>query len=169
MSVIVNIFAAIGLIFLITYIVYYLYDYIKKMNEEQQISQIFPSPTYMQNVGINCPDYWVNMGIVDGNIKCKNSFNIPINGHEESKCTDEMYFIPVETGKTWEYGNPNNLKSLTDKEKFDFLNKKIDGNDDSMSRCEWVNKCSQSENTQGIWQGVNEICNSPDPSTKYIK
>jgi len=129
-----------------------------------------PPASYMQNSGIKCPDYWVNTGIdPKGNYKCKNSFNIPSNQPETGtyigKCkTDELVFPPIQSGYTWEYNDPNDLTSYTDQEKYDFLNKKIDGDTYAISRCDWINNCGPSANIQGIWTGVNEICNNPPTS-----
>jgi len=161
MSVIINILAAIGLIVIISYIVYYLYTYFKKREFQATILQMNPPPSYMQSTGIKCPDYWVNMGTdINGNIKCKNSFNIPVSNKE---CLQEMSFTPIKNGETWEYGNPNGLISMTDSDKYTFLNNSsVSG---GLSRCNWINKCGPSSTTQGIWQGVNEICNSPEPSS----
>jgi len=161
MSVVINILAAIGLIVLISYFVYYLYTYFQHKKIKTMMAQMNPPQDYVQNVGINCPDYWVNMGTdVNGNIQCKNSFNIQTNGSTD-KCNSPK-FIQIPKGKTWEYGNPNGLKTLSESEKYSFLMKsKVDGYN---SRCEWINSCGPSTSVQGIWQGVNEICNASPPS-----
>ena len=165
MSVVVNILATIGLIVIIGYLLYYMYKYISNMQTKKFISQINPPGDYMQNSGIKCPDYWVNTGIDDkGNYICKNSFNIesdnPGTGTYAGKCNrTDMSFPAIKSGYTWEYNNPNGLTSYSDKEKYEFLNTKSLEN--SVSRCQWINNCGPSSNVQGIWSGVNEICNSP--------
>jgi hypothetical protein len=160
MSVIVNILAAIGLIVIISYVIHYLYVYIKKNQNKIDISQINPPADYMQNTGITCPDYWVNTGVDSkGNYVCKNLFNVKVNS--DSKCNSkEMSFSPIQSGYTWEYNNPNGLKSLSDDDKYTFLTKAGSTNG-LTTRCDWINKCGPSPTTQGVWQGVNEICNNP--------
>lgn len=163
MSVIVNILALIGLIVIISYIVYYLYKYFTKIQIQQTQSQINPPGSYMQNTGLMCPDYWVNVGVdSNNNFICKNKYNIAVNNN--SSCNpNEMSFTSVPSGYTWEFGNPNNLTTMSDLEQYNFLNKSsVNG---SISRCEWINKCGPNNTTQGVWQGVNEICNSPPPSS----
>lgn len=168
MSVVINILAAIGLVIIIFYICIYIYQYIKNKKTQKLISQINPPGNYMQNSGIKCPDYWVNTGVdSNGNYICKNSFNIkthnPTTGTYAGMCNSEtMTFPPVDQGYTWEYGNPNGLTSYTEKDKYNFVeNKAVSG---SLSRCSWINNCGPTSNVQGIWSGVNEICNSPQHS-----
>jgi len=158
MSVVINIFAAIGLIVIISYIVYYMYEYFQNLQTQQTISQMNPPDDYMQTVGLQCPDYWVNNGIdSNGNYICENKFNIP------TTCTgSSLTFSPITAGSTWQYGNPNGLTSMSDTDKYNFLT--TAGSNNSYSRCDWINKCGPNANTQGIWQGVNELCNSPPSS-----
>jgi len=167
-STIVNILAAVGLIVILSYAVYYMYQYIKKQQNQQITSQIYPPGDYMQSSGIQCPDYWVNTGLdSNGNYICKNSFNIPVNTSTNSLCnTSQMAFNPVnvpgaKTNYTWDYNNPNGNTSLSDSEKYNFLT--VTANNAPLSRCDWVNNCGPASNIQGIWSGVNEICNSPAP------
>ena len=163
-SIIVNILAVIGLIIIISYIIYYIFNYIKNKNQKAIVKKINPPPSYMQNTGLKCPDYWVNTGIDDnGNFICKNSFNIETNnpktGKFANKCnSEEMAFTPVDDGFTWDYNNPN-LKTLDDADKYSFLATSAVSN--SLSRCDWINNCGPSNNIQGVWTGVNEVCNNP--------
>jgi len=167
-SVIINIFAIIGLIIIITYAIRYLYLYVRKKESQKIAMSANPPGNYMQNSGIKCPDYWVNIGYdSSGNYLCKNSFNIatnnPTTGIAAGKCNSkEMIFSPVKSGYTWEYGNPHNLTTLSDDEKYDFLNK---SSPSSLSRCQWINYCGPNPNVQGIWSGVNDICNHPPNSS----
>lgn len=163
LSIIVNILAVIGLIVIISYIIYYIYSYIEKKNKKAFVATINPPPSYMQNTGLRCPDYWVNTGIDDkGNFICKNSFNIETNnptiGKFANKCNSEqMAFTPIDDGYTWDYNNPK-LETLDDVAKYNFLQSSLVPN--SISRCDWINNCGPSSNTQGVWTGVNEICNN---------
>jgi hypothetical protein len=172
MSVVVNIFAIFGLIIIIAILIHYLYKYINNKKKAAISASINPPGEYMQNTGIKCPDYWVNIGIdSNGNYICKNSYNIQTNnpktGPFANKCdSTQTIFSPIKSGYTWDYGNPNGLTSYGDSDKFDFLS--TSSNNGSMTRCDWINNCGPSPNTQGIWSGVNEICNNPpiDPIKK---
>lgn len=175
MSIFVNILAAIGLVVIISYACFYLYQYIQYKNTQLTISQINPPGDYMQNSGIKCPDYWVNTELdSNGNYVCKNSFNIqsnnPTTGKNANKCNPtQMTFSPLDNGYTWQYGNPNGLTSYTDQQKYNFLksNKSVlnpNATSTLISRCDWINSCGPESNVQGIWSGVNEICNLPPPS-----
>jgi hypothetical protein len=165
MSIIINIFASIGFIFIIGVLIYYIYVYIKKKSDEQMIKNINPPGAYMQNTGIKCPDYWVNTGVdKDGNYICRNSFNIESNlkksdGTPNNCNFNEMTFAKLPDGKTWEANNPNGMTSLTDKEKLNFLKRSIEGIA-SLSRCDWVTSCGPTSSIPGVWSGVNEICTS---------
>ena len=158
MSVVINILAIIGTIFILSTLLYYIYKYTKERKIHHIIANKNPPDSYMQNTGLQCPDYWVNTGVDStGKYICTNSFNIPSNS--TSPCNrSSVSFSPITSGKTWEYNNPNGLTTLTDKEKYDFLK--------NTGRCDWVNKCGPKTGTQGIWTGVNEICNSPPPDQK---
>jgi len=158
-EILVSIFAVIGLILIISYVSYFLYNVVKKRTMVAIASRINPPSDYMQSSGIKCPDYWVNVGIDNkGNYICKNSFNVKTN--RDPKCNSEVStFAKMNPGYTWEYGNPNGLTTLTSNEKYNFLNEGKIGND--LTRCDWINRCGPKKTVQGIWQGVNEICNNP--------
>ena len=155
-SIIINILAFIGVIFIVVIIIFYIYKYYQKKNHQKIISDIFPPSDYMQNSGIKCPDYWVNVGIdKDGKYICENKFNVSVKPNSNFKCNDtnnRTYFEPTDSKKTWEYGDPNGLKTYTEKEKSDFVNK---------DRCSWINNCGPEEGVHAVWTGVEDICNNP--------
>lgn len=167
MSAVVTVLAAIGLIVVISYLIYYLYKYISSKVDQKRAEDVYPPDNYMQNSGLKCPDYWVNTGVTPkGDYVCHNSFNIdtvnPTSGSYAGKCNPtNMIFPKIDKDYTWEYGDPDGLTSYTYDEKYDFLNKSVG---DSLTRCQWINNCGPSQNVQGIWSGVNEICNSPPTS-----
>jgi hypothetical protein len=167
-SIITNILAFIALVFIISYVIYFIYKFFKNKQNQVITALMNPPGPYMQNSGIKCPDYWVNTGIdSNGNYICKNSFNIPSHnpttGTAAGKCDPErLKFPPIQSGYTWEYNNPNGLTSYTDQEKYDFLNTSVNN---SLTRCQWINSCGPSSNVQGIWSGVNDICNNPPTSS----
>ena len=166
MSVIVNILAAIGLVVLIVYLVYYLYIYIQKKNQQRINSNIYPPQEYMQQTGIKCPDYWTNNGIdSNGNYICTNPFNIASVNTNTNCNSQKMLFAPLKTGYTLEYDNPNGLTSYNETDKYNFVSNDIPvGVTNGISRCTWINSCGASNNIQGIWSGVQNICNSPPSS-----
>lgn len=165
-SIIANIFSVIGVIVLLLIIIHYTVQYMKNKTAIHIAATMNPPGDYMQNSGIKCPDYWVNTGIdSNGNYMCSNSFNIPstnpTTGSLAGKCTSQIVFNPVQSGYTWQYNNPNGLTSYSTQEKYNFVTTQGNG---TISRCDWINNCGPASNVQGIWSGVNEICNNP-PTT----
>jgi hypothetical protein len=167
-SIIINILAFIALVIIISYVIYYIYNYWQNKITQYNTSLIYPPGAYMQSSGIKCPDYWVNTGIdPNGNYICNNSFNIPsvqpTSGSSQGLCnTNQLKFTPVQSGYTWDYNNPNGLTSYTEQQRYNFVN--TTGTGSPISRCQWLNSCGPSSNVQGIWSGVNDVCNTP-PTT----
>lgn len=166
---VINFLAIIGLLILISYFVSYLIEYYKKRASEAANRKVMPPPSYMQNNGIRCPDYFSNIGADKTKYSCSNrDFNINTLGGEScfSDVNNQVVSFPtLPDGKTWEFGNPNGLTTMTDKERWDFVRTKVDGNP---TRCDWVQNCGPSKGVKGIWQGVENICNAPDPSQNSI-
>lgn len=173
MSTIINIFAFLGFIFLLSVFIYYVYKYFKNKQLLKDISLVYPPGDYMQETGIKCPDYWVNSGTdSNGNYECQNRFNIPVIKNRNASCenvnctatndNNKAYFNSVPNSKTWEIGNPNGLKSMSDQEKYDFLTG--DAGSATSNRCNWINCCGGSAGTKSPWTGVYDICQNPNPS-----
>lgn len=164
-SVLLTLFAIIGIIIILSIIIHWLYKKYKKLEKARIIEKINPPGQYMQNSGIKCPDYWVNTGVDSkGNYICKNSFNVesnnPTSGVNSGKCNpDELVFPSVQDGYTWDYYNTDGLTSYTKSDRYNFVNKKARPN--ALTRCDWINNCGPSSNIQGIWSGVNQVCNNP--------
>jgi hypothetical protein len=167
-SIIINILAFIALVIIISYVIYFIYTYWQNQITLYNTSLIYPPGSYMQSSGIKCPDYWVNTGMdPNGNYICNNSFNIPsvqpTSGSAQGLCnTTQLKFTPVQQGYTWDYNNPNGLTSYTEQQRYNFVN--ASGTGAPLSRCQWLNSCGPSSNVQGIWSGVNDVCNTP-PTT----
>ena len=155
-SIIINILALTGVIFILGIIIFYIYKYYQKKNHQKIISDIFPPGDYMENTGIKCPDYWVNVGVDrDGKYICENTFNVTVKPKNDFKCYDSnnrAYFTPTNSKKTWQYGNPNGMQTYNDKEKAEFLN---------IDRCKWINNCGAEDGLNAVWTGVSDICNNP--------
>lgn len=164
-QIVVNILAAVGLLVIIGYLVYLLYNYVKDQQSKVIIKAVNPPGDYMQNTGIKCPDYWVNTGVdSNNNYVCKNSFNIQTQSTTSPKCkTDVMTFPPVKNGYTWEYGNPNGLTSYSDLDRYNFVHGQLGTS--GLSRCDWINQCGPTTDVQGTWSGVDQVCNGGMPES----
>lgn len=163
-QIVVNILAAVGLLVIVGYLGYLLYNYIKSQQSKVVIKAVNPPGDYMQNTGIKCPDYWVNTGVdSNNNYICKNSFNIQTQNTSSPNCkTDVMSFSPVKSGYTWEYGDPNGLTSYSDNDRYTFVQTQ---GKSAMSRCDWINQCGPTTDIQGTWSGVDKICNGGAPQS----
>lgn len=166
-SFLVNFLAILGFIIIISYFISYLIEYFKKVSADAANKQINPPLAYMQNNGIRCPDYLSNTATTPNAYTCSNrDFNINVNQDTCSfkNTNNQLLDFPIiPPGKTWELGNPGGLKSLTNKEKWDFVRTKADS-EDSMSRCDWIKKCGSKKGIDAVWQGVNKLCSTSDPA-----
>lgn len=167
---IINFFAVVGLLILISYFISYIIEYFKKEALRAASKKVMPPPAYMQSSGIRCPDYLSNSGVTKNAFTCSNrDFNIGVA--DPTNCYSDpsnklVQFKPLPEGKTWELGDPNGLKSMTEKEKWDFVRETVQG---SPSRCAWIDKCGPAEGTQGVWQGVKKWCDMADPSQATVQ
>ena len=164
-SFLVNFLAILGFIILISYTISYLIEYYKQVVANAANKKINPPYAYMQNNGIKCPDYLSNSSTSKDSYTCSNrDFKINTNSClSDSDQTVDFPIIPA--GKTWELGNPGGLTSLTDKERYDFVRSNTTNN---KSRCDWIKDCGINTGVDAVWQGVNKICNSVDPSQTSI-
>jgi hypothetical protein len=176
-STLVNIFAFIGFIVIVIYLIYYLWNYLQKLNAAKIDSNTNPPSEYMQQTGIKCPDYWVNVGVdSNGNYICRNSYNINVNNSNTSgNCSNvqcyadpdkkEVNFSPITSGYTWMPNNPDGLTSYTETDKQNFVK---DPGSANTSRCDWLKCCgpkiSESNNYDAVWLGVNDYCNASSNS-----
>lgn len=171
-SIAINILAIVGVLVIISYIVYYLWKYLQHKTKQEMMSKISPPDDYMQQTGIKCPDYWVNTSSDASTYTCQNVNNIPIV--ESSKkptgftCNSGgiVKFDAIANGKTWEHGNPNGLKSLTNKERNDFVKGSVATG--TVSRCDWIKYCGvyndDTSANPAVWLGVNDVCNNANSS-----
>lgn len=158
--------AIIGFIIILSYLISYLYSYYKTRAANTANKKINPPPAYMQNSGTKCPDYFSHASTANNNYICSNrDFNL--NVQNDPKCysnADEkiINFPELPNGKTWEFGNPDGLTTMTAQERYDWANSSANNN--VYSRCDWIKNCGPSSGVKGVWQGIERICNSPDPS-----
>ena len=158
--------AIIGFIIILSYLISYLYSYYKARAANAANRKINPPPAYMQNSGAKCPDYFSHASSDNDNYICSNrDFNLNIKN--DSKCYSNadnkvIMFPKLLEGKTWEFGNPDGLTTMTAQERYDWANSS--SNNDVYSRCDWIKNCGPSNGIKGVWQGIERICNSPNPS-----
>lgn len=169
MSALINVFASIGLVAILVVIIYYIWKYIDQLNKEIQIAQIRPSSTYMQSIGVKCPDYWTYLDTdSNGNYVCRddkklmNTYNKNIN----SKCVSSITFS--KDNKRYSFANSMIFRKLddikiwekmSDDEKIDFMKLNVDTKK-YFSRAEWIKSCGpevgKGVSTQAVWSGLNK-------------
>ena len=169
MSAVINVFAPIGLIAILIVIIYYIWKYIDQLNKEQEIAQTRPSASYMQSIGIKCPDYWTYLDTDNngnyicrddkklmkeynksGNKKCVSTISYTKDG-KSSSFENAMVFNKLDDAKKWE--------SMSDDEKIDFMKLNVDSKK-YYSRAEWIKSCGpevgKGVSTQAVWSGLNK-------------
>jgi hypothetical protein len=178
MQAIVKIFAFIGFVTILIYLSFRLWDYFKNQSEKADKAKIRPPLDYMNDVGIKCPDYWVNTGVTDdGAYICKNVNGIEVSKSASDGCSavncnisgddSTVYFDGVASGKTWEHGDPNGLKTLSDSDRNTFVKTNVKG---TASRCDWIKCCgayndpATNTSNSAVWLGVSDVCNSANAS-----
>lgn len=169
-SFVINFFAVIGLLILISYLISYIVEYFKEQRLKSANNKIMPPPAYMQATGLRCPDYLSNSGASKEAYTCSNKdFNINVNDPDTCYSNTEnksVMFPVIPDGKTWELGNPNGLTTMTQQDKWNFVRANIEGNP---SRCDWIDKCGSAKGVNAVWQGVKRWCDMTDPSQATIQ
>ena len=72
----ITVFAAIGHVF-VMYVFWYIMNKLQKSSENTTTNEI--STNYMQEIGLRCPDYYVNTLNKNNMGTCKNSYNLVQN------------------------------------------------------------------------------------------
>ena len=89
-----------------------------------------PPNAYMNEGGLNCPDYWINVANKNSTNSCRNAYKIPnISG---TVVTDETF--PSISDEIW---NSSEERGSLDGVK---------------TRCGWLNS------NGGAWQGISQYC-----------
>jgi hypothetical protein len=161
MSAMVNVLAAIGMIFVLVTIIYYIWKYFSKLSKDAELSKIRPSPMYMQTVGVKCPDYWeMTDSDKDDNYVCKDVMGLMKKyGKENTKCVYKgangsdllMKFAPYDDSKAWD--------EMKDEDKIDFM--KLSADDAQYySRADWIKNCGPNVgtgiSTTAVWSGLEK-------------
>jgi hypothetical protein len=156
MSIIVNILATLGLIGILVVVIYYIWKYIDKMNKNAAIAKERPTPTYMEQVGLKCPDYWVYKdNDANGNYICEDSNKLMVqyDKNKDAKCvnstTNQVVFSKFDSKTPW--------AEMNDEERIKFTASKVGS---GYSRAEWIKKCGpnvgRGVSTRAIWSGLEK-------------
>lgn len=170
MSAVINVFASIGLVAILVVIIYYIWKYIDQLSKEKEIAQTRPSATYMQAVGVKCPDYWTYLDTdANGNYVCRDDKEL-MNKYRKNKNTkcvstisyrkdnkpysfsNSMIFSKLDDAKKW--------GKMSDDEKIDFMKLNVDSKK-YFSRAEWIKNCgptigNNGLSTSSVWSGLNK-------------
>ena len=172
MSAVINVLSSIGLIAIIAVIVYYVWNYFNNMYASSQLSKIRPTPTYMETVGLKCPDYWEYMNVDEnGNYICKDKFGLiaKYGKSDDSQCAYKVTKDGVTDifAKFSPYDSETKWGDSTDEDKIDFMKiaAEPDSNDTTnsrtfYSRSEWINSCGpfvgDGVSTKAVWSGLEK-------------
>jgi hypothetical protein len=157
-SIVLGIFAAIGVLAVTGYLLYLISKAIKNYKVKKPE---FPSSKYMEKVGGRCPSGWIYKGQVTDTSGgkhdvCQNYYNIPV-------CRDWVQSPDRPDGC---YTGPNRITMFPEiKDWKTFLNSDVP----DTHRCEWINRCgppSEIHNTNqkcdGVppasWIGISDKC-----------
>lgn len=142
-TVLVSLFALVGVLALTGLLLYYLAKWIKTWKKAE--TPRFPSDNYMRVIGSHCPDYWIYKGREtrqgpDGKPQlvdiCENTFGVDVPGN--------CYDTPDSPSKTKTFQAVN----------WDKFRKSSYGKSD---RCFWIRNCGP-KNSWADWTGIAENC-----------
>ena len=136
-NIFLYIFGTIGVMELLYIIIVVITNAIYNRRKKKLIASMSPPMDYMQQVGLNCPDYWVRTGNKNGQVTCKNSYKLK---QRDSSCSNDMTFKEIDAS-AWK-PDPNDGSNP---------NADLPG---VKERCNWLRKCG------GTWQGLKDICNN---------
>jgi hypothetical protein len=166
----VTIFASIGLVFVILYVVWFVMKKMKNSNQNMTTNNL--PVNYMKNVGLRCPDYYINTNNENNQNTCKNSYNLEQNIDENTgmsnntNCSDIVCYHDV-NDKSVNFEEIKNWGSMNDDQRVEAL--KLDGknsdgtyktnSDDSKqaNRCDWIKCCGSSVGSSSSYQPWLEI------------
>ena len=115
-------------------VLFVLYTLYKYFLTRPMAPKPYPPNSYMRQIGVLCPDYWIYN---DEKGVCVNQFNIPVN--DPKKCFDngnEKKFTPI---TKWPI-NSNDLDNVL------------------KDRCDWIRKCGPNDKLPASWIGVEDNC-----------
>lgn len=155
-----TIFATIGFIFIILYAFWFIMNRMKE-KQDNVVTNNIPA-NYMQEVGLHCPDYYINNVNNDTISSCKNSYNL-----RQSMDANGMSTIPNCSGvkcyqnkhnKTVHFNMIKNWDTMNDSQRTEAVNNKGNG---TLSRCDWIRCCGPKlgdKYTQQPWVEIQNYC-----------
>ena len=163
----ITVFAAIGLVFVVMYVFWHIMNKLQKSSKNATTNEI--STNYMQEIGLRCPDYYVNTLNENNMSTCKNSYNLVQNIDSEdgdskntsSQCQNvKCYHDPQE--KTVNFQAIQNWKNLNDDQRISAL--ESDGSlANTTNRCDWIKCCGVAvgnSTTSQPWLEISDYCDS---------
>ena len=130
-NIVLWIFGTIGLMALIYLIIVNVTNYVRRRRRKQIIAAMSPPLDYMQQTGVNCPDYWIRTRNSNNRVYCSNSFNLK---QKSPDCPKEESFREIDADQWNTTSNKSKIRGVQE-------------------RCRWLDKCG------GPWQGIREQCN----------
>ncbi len=158
MSAVLNVLAIIGLVAILVVVIYYIWNYISKMNKDASIAKERPTPTYMEQTGLKCPDYWMLSGLDgNGNYICEDKKELMKQYGKNSasaKCYSDVSGKKMVFSK---FDNKTHWVDMSDEDKIKFAATKVNTN---YSRSEWIKNCGPNVgngvSTRAVWSGLDK-------------
>lgn len=133
------------IIFIILLIVFYVKRGKGKNIIDSDQDERWPPKNYMKQVGINCPDYWQDMGTDPNNGNnhiCQNTLNVPVNSDNKSLCYDN-HDLMQKSFPTVDWQSQYNKKKKT-----------ISGTG-VKEMCDFTMNCGPTKGQEASWLGIN--------------
>jgi len=130
LNIIIYILAVIGAIAIIFLLINVGIRVSTSITSDSSVTESNPPNAYMNEGGLNCPDYWINVSNTDSTNSCRNAYKIPNVAGEV--VMDETF--PAISDEIW---NTSSERGTLDGVK---------------TRCNWLNS------NGGAWQGISQYC-----------
>jgi hypothetical protein len=130
LNIIIYILAVIGAVAVIFTIINVGMNFSATLATDSTTIDSNPPNAYMNEGGLNCPDYWINVSNANNKNSCRNAYKIP---NKAGQVTTDETFSAI-SDEVWnsseERGTLSGVKS----------------------RCNWLNS------NGGAWQGISQYC-----------
>lgn len=167
MSAVINVLAIVGFLAIIIYVIYSIWKYFDKINRENALAKIRPTMTYMQNVGMKCPDYWDLVEVdAKGNYICQDTYGLMAKNGKvrtgaggaktyDATCVDSNLSDPNGYAKMGFVGLPEGFRweTMTDEQKIQFASKAQTTGTGNVSRKDWIRSCGAGAGIDAVWSG----------------
>ncbi len=142
-KIIYTVLGIIGLLFILMVVYYFISRWTDQTRRGPSGGKVWPPASYMEQVGLNCPDYWISAGSSGGYHKCVNKFHLPVRKSHSSMCKNFKCFDDgsdtsrsFKTINRWPVRNRNTIKE----------------------RCKWRDCCGSDKNIPASWVGLEQTC-----------